>query len=423
MSTNLLPRGGGLPHAIFLQRVADEPATSPEVRLGQGAFLALRFVDLLAPDREPPTPDVFRYQWAATERYCAELAGEGTEASHLSCIVRAAGEAHRSRDIHLMAPALFAYALYLEQESHLEEAEDVLQTMIDLGHERLQPSDTVSAWLRLGRVRRRQTNWDQALAAYAEAGRIATTIGDRQSILLSRVGQCNVLHFRGNLAEGEAAWRAVLDDAVREGFRTVQAQAEHGLGTSLDRRGKSHEGATHLWRAYELYEEESARLRTLTDLGLLLLAIGKVADAEQALHEVVRRDTVAENLANATVELMHCASFRRDRVSFERWRERALNHYADASPNIRADYHLKAGIGLARFESFARAQQELRRALDIAASHGLHEKVFRIESLINGLQDRAILNEAEAAVPEPTNIAEALREVSASLAALGEERC
>ena len=44
----------GLPHAVFLQRVADEPATSPEVRLGQGAFLALRFVDLLAPDREPP---------------------------------------------------------------------------------------------------------------------------------------------------------------------------------------------------------------------------------------------------------------------------------------------------------------------------------------------------------------------------------
>src|SRR5882724_2860120 len=134
MSTNASSRSTGLPHAVFLQRVADEPATTPEVRLGQGAFLALRFVDLLSPDREPPTPDVFRYQWAATERYCAELAGEGTEASHLSCIVRAAGEAHRSSDIRSLAPALFAYALYLEQESHLEEAEDVLQTMISVGH-------------------------------------------------------------------------------------------------------------------------------------------------------------------------------------------------------------------------------------------------------------------------------------------------
>src|SRR5437660_11672627 len=152
----------GLPHAVFLQRVADEPATSPQVRLGQGAFLALRFVDLLAPDREPPTPDVFRYQWAATERYCAELAGEGTEASHLSCIVRAAGEAHRTGDFTLLGPALFAYALYLEQESHFEEAEDALQTMIFVGAGRLSSTDAISAWLRLGRVRRLQTDFQTA---------------------------------------------------------------------------------------------------------------------------------------------------------------------------------------------------------------------------------------------------------------------
>src|ERR1044071_7306953 len=133
MSSHAPSKAAGLPHAVFLQRVADDPATSPDVRLGQGAFLALRFVDLLAPDREPPTPDVFRYQWAATERYCAELSGEGTEASHLSCIVRAAAEAHRDGDIRLLAPALFAYALYLEPDSHFEEAEDALLTMISVG--------------------------------------------------------------------------------------------------------------------------------------------------------------------------------------------------------------------------------------------------------------------------------------------------
>src|SRR5213593_1047642 len=199
MSTETESRRSGLPHAVFLQRVADEPATSPEVRLGQGAFLTLRFVDLLAPDREPPTPDVFRYQWAATERYCAELSGEGTEASHLSCIVRAAGEAHRDGDIRQLAPALFAYALYLEQESHFEEAEDALLTMISVGDGRLPASDAISAWMRLGRVRRIQTNFEQAEEAYAEAGRLAEASGDRQSVLLSRVGHCNVVHFRGNL--------------------------------------------------------------------------------------------------------------------------------------------------------------------------------------------------------------------------------
>ena len=114
MTPTAQARPMGLPHAVFLQRVADEPATSPQVRVGQGAFLALRFVDLLAPDREPPAADVFRYQWAATERYCSELSGEGTEAAHLSGIVRATGEAHRGNDVRALAPALLAYALYLE---------------------------------------------------------------------------------------------------------------------------------------------------------------------------------------------------------------------------------------------------------------------------------------------------------------------
>src|SRR5437867_13194330 len=186
MSTKVLSRGGGLPHAVFLQRVADEPATSPEVRLGQGAFLTLRFVDLLDPDREPPTPDVFRYQWAATERYCAELAGEGTEASHLSCIVRAAGEAHQEGNTQFLAPALFAYALYLEQESHFEEAEDALHTMIAVGGERLKTSDLTTAWMRIGRVRRLQTEFDQADVAYSTAGKIAAAACDQQTYLFSR---------------------------------------------------------------------------------------------------------------------------------------------------------------------------------------------------------------------------------------------
>jgi tetratricopeptide (TPR) repeat protein len=264
-----------------------------------------------------------------------------------------------------------------------------------------------------------QTDFDRALAAYAEAGRIATAIDDRRSVLLSRVGRCNVIHFRGNLTEAEAAWRALLRDATREGFRTVQAQGEHGLGNILERRGQPQQGVPHLWRAYELYEDESAQLRALADLGQVLLAIGQVADAEQALNEVVRRETVADNLANAKIELMNCASFRRDRVTFERWRERALDHAAESAPNIRTDYHLKSGMGFARFENYGRAEQELRRALEIATTHGLHEFVFRIERLIQGLRDCVTPDDLEGTVPEPLDAAEALREISASLAALG----
>jgi tetratricopeptide (TPR) repeat protein len=420
VSAELRSRRAGLPHAVFLQRVADEPATSPEVRLGQGAFLALRFVDLLAPDREPPTPDVFRYQWAATERYCAELSGEGTEASHLSCIVRAAGEAQRDDGMQLLAPALFAYALYLEQESQFDEAEDALLTMINVGSRRLSASDAISAWLRLGRVRRLQADFDHADAAYAEAGRIAASVGDRQAVLTSRVGQTNVVYFRGNLAEAERGWRSILADCVQTPYRSVIAQAEHGLGNLLNRRGQPHEGAPHLWRAYELYDEESLQLRVLTDLGILMLRLGYVEDAERALNEVARRDHVGgENLMNALIELMNCASYRRDRLGFERWRERCLEHIPHAPPNIRADYSMKAGIGYARFGNPRRAENELRQALEIATAHGLHEFVFRIEPILARAKECGASEYVESAAPEVVHHSESLKEVSASLATLG----
>jgi len=420
VSTELQSRRAGLPHAVFLQRVADEPATSPDVRLGQGAFLTLRFVDLLAPDRELPSPDVFRYQWAATERYCAELAGEGTEASHLSCIVRSAGEAHRDGNLQLLAPALFAYALYLEQESHFDEAEDALLTMINVGGGRLPSSDAISAWMRLGRVRRLQAAFDQADDAYAEAGRIASRVGDRQAVLTSHVGQANVVYFRGNLSEAERRWRSLLADTDGTPYRVVRAQAEHGLGNLLNRRGQLEESAPHLWRAYELYDEQSSQLRVLNDLGILMLRLGHVADAERALGEVVRREQVGgENLTNAMVELMHCASYRRDRLGFERWRERCLEHIPHAPPNIRADFSEKAGIGYARFGNTRKSEMLLRQALEIATAHGLHEVVFRVEPILAGAKDCGAPEQVESAAPEVVYEAESLKEVSASLATLG----
>ncbi len=115
---------------------------------------------------------------------------------------------------------------------------------------------------------------------------------------------------------------------------------------------------------------------------------------------------------------MNCASFRRDRVSFERWRERAIAGFERVPPNMRADYHLKAGIGFARFENCRRAEIEFRRAHEIAVAHDLHEMVFRIERLSAGLKDCGAPEFIESA--ELTNAArtESVREVSESLSML-----
>jgi hypothetical protein len=113
MTTETRAHRAGLPHAVFLQRVTDEPATSTQVRLGQGAFLALRFVDLLAPDRELPTRRV-SLSMGRDRTLCAELTGDGTEASHERHCARNRGRAQKRRRAPARS-ALLAYGLYLSK--------------------------------------------------------------------------------------------------------------------------------------------------------------------------------------------------------------------------------------------------------------------------------------------------------------------
>src|SRR6266581_358137 len=361
-----------LPHAIFLQRVSGpQGATSLEARLGQGAFLALRLVDLLAPDRLQVSGDAFHYQWIATDRFCAELRAAATEGAHVHCIAESTADAQRLGDIGLVAPALFAYAHFLEEELRLE-----------------------------------------------EAGEMASAAGDRYSALLARIGLANTILGRGNLAEAERQLRAILADAHAAGERDAEARAEHGIGVCLAQMGQGPNAIPHVWRAFELYDEEDSRMRALSDVGVMLLTLGDAVGAERALSEVVRRGGCHDNTTNALIELMHAASYRRDHVGFARWRERCEEHLPDMPPNMLTDFYLKQGIGQARFRRFRRAEELMKRALEVAGMAGLHELEFRVERIRGGLKDceQALTGEVE--TTEATVQTNELRRVSESLAQL-----
>ena len=178
------PRTLTLPHAVFLERAATEPPTSSAVRLGQGAFLVLRLIDLLAPDREPPTSaEVFRYQSAATERYCAELGPLGPEVAHLQGLVRNAVDVYTHQDARLIAPAMLAYAHYLEDDGHYLEALDVLDTLLRVGESRMRDADRIATALRVGRVNRKMHRFDDAERWYSDAAERATAVRDQFSVL------------------------------------------------------------------------------------------------------------------------------------------------------------------------------------------------------------------------------------------------
>ena len=410
-----------LPHALFLQRVSSHSAaTSLEGRLGQGAFLALRLVDLLAPSRAGGTvsDDAFHYQSVATDRFCRELRSAATEGAHIHGVAAAAADARQAADVRLLVPALFAYALFLENELRLDEALDVLGTLLEVGGDRLLATDAVAARLRIARANRKLNRFGDAEAAYAEAGNLAAARADRYSELLSQIGRAECARGRGNLAEAEQSLRGVLADARAAGERDAEARAEHGVGAVLFNRGQPDDAAPHFWRAFELYEDEDSRLRALNDVGVALLTLGDATGAERALSEVARRGGSPDATSNAMVELMHCASYRCDRVGFARWRERCEARLNDMPPNIRADFYLKQGIGHARFAQYRRAEALMDQALEIAGAAGLHEFEFRIERIRKGLRDCEQLQTEQPAAAEPAFDTAELREVSASLAQL-----
>ena len=416
--TDSVAQYAGLPHAVFLHRMAGAVQPSAlEPRFGRAAFLALRLVDLLGPEHATLHPDAFHYQHAATARCCRDLPPGATETSHLLGLVRGTSDAFPQRSTELVLPALFAYAHFLEDEMRLEESVDVLDTLLRIGGEKLLPSDAVGARLRRARVYRKLNAFDAAERSYAEGGALAATIGDTHSELLSRIGRAYTTTGRGNLAEAERSLRGVLADAETMGDRGAQALAHQALAVVLSTGGRPAEAIPHEWRAFQLYEDTLSRTRTLADLGVMLLVVGDAEGAERALTQVLHRDGSQEAVTNALIELMHCASFRRDRVGFERWREQCDSRRDSMPPNALADYLLKAGIGRARFGQVDRAERLLTSALQIAEETGLHELTFRIERIKSGLRDSC-----QSSNERPADVvveSEAVREVSASLAELG----
>src|SRR5207245_7530013 len=282
---------------VFLRRLAGATrGASLDARLGRAAFVALRLIDLLGPDEHAPSPDAFRYQHAATERACRGLPADRPETSHLIGVVQSTAHAYHTHDIALLFPALFAYAHYLEDEMCLEEALDVLETLERVGGGAFRAEDRVAARLRVARVLRKVNRFDDAEQAYGEATVLACGIGDRHSQLLSRIGQAYAVMGRGTLGAAEQSLRAVLQDAAATGDRHAEALGHQSLAVVLSSSGRPSEAIPHEWHAYQLYEDEVSRMRTLSDLGVMLLIVGDADGAERALTEIVRRGAARDVL-------------------------------------------------------------------------------------------------------------------------------
>lgn len=308
-----------LPHAVFLRRVSYQSAEAPPVRLGQGAFLALRLADLTLRGGERVAPDAFRYQWAATLRYCDDLAREpGVEGDMVRAIARATQESFDGRPDALLAP-LSEYARFLEQEEGPEEALDVLNVLIAVDRDHA-PDERV----RSGRV---------------DAARLRKLLGRSPAT--------------------PAAYRRLAGQARKVGDAEVEARAQRALGNCLCAAGRPVDGASHIWRAFSRSALDPFRTSVLLDLGRALLAAGESDAAARALRAVVKRDGAGRLAALARAQLMLQAAGAGDQLAFARLWHDAQPLLEEAPAHVTRSVYAAAASGYERFGN-ARLARELR---------------------------------------------------------------
>jgi tetratricopeptide (TPR) repeat protein len=375
-----------LAHAAFLDRARTERELGREEasRTALGAYLVLRLIDrigLLEGSEEDR--DSFHWQVQTTRRFLSDLPTELTETAHLVGILDIVNRTRRAGPV--LRTGLTAYAYSLEHEGRFAEALQVVAVAARTYGVEMPDGDGPTLALFVGRLNRLMARWEAATSSYAAAEQAAQVLGDRRSILLSRLGRANVLRGQGNLAGSRDAIEKILEETVGPELADIRARAYADLGVVFEKMGVPLKALHALYKSFESGPDELHRVRALGDVGIQLKSLGLYAAARRALDLVARGQTSLATRINAYIELLDLESTVGDRVAFERYR-RILRPLVDRMlPSAAVDYRFKLGVGMARFGTLPRARALLAEALQLAEQHQLNEWYFRIDRVLGSV--------------------------------------
>jgi tetratricopeptide (TPR) repeat protein len=392
------PSADVLTHAPFLERARVEHERDHEAsaRLALGAYLVSRLVDrLLERDNDGSASEGLLWQLDAVRRHLRELPADAPEGAHLHGIADAVPGA--LEPFATLRLSLMAYAYFLEHEGRLEEALEVLALAVRTHGADVPAADFAASALFAGRLNRLLARWKEATACYASSEAAAERAGDRVLVLRSKLGRAAVLRGQGNLPLSRELVEVVIEAARADQLNDVQAMALSDLGAVYAIEGRKVEAVQANYEAFRLTEDALQRMRVLGDVGIGLRELGAVDGARVAFEIVVAARTSVLVRTNAVLELMELESAAGDRMAFERRRTEAEKLQGRMPPSMLADFHFKAGVGLARFGQLGRSRQILTAGMAVAEGHRLNAWYFRFE--------RVLANLSACEVPAPESAA------------------
>ena len=412
-----------LTHEPFLERarLQREQEREGSARLALGAYVVARLVDkLLIMDAEDAEQlEGFSWQLEAVRRHVSELPGDAPETAHLAGVVSAVPT--RGKVTSGLWMSLTAYAYFLEHESRLEEALEMLTLAARAQGPATPVADFAKYALFAGRLNRMLARWEAASTCYGAAADAAVGV-DPVSVLRGRLGLGAVQRGRGNYPAARATAESVVREATELQLTDAQALAYADLGVVYSLQGLRLESLESYYQSFRLSRDPQQRMRTLGDLAIGLHEIGALDAAGVAFQIVIDSSASMLVRTNALLELMDLEAARGNRVAFERCRAAAEACRSRMSPSTSVDYHFKLGMGLARFEQLGRARDTLTAGLALAETHGLNAMYFKIEQALGELTERPEtnpINEVTASLSEAPAVRQMeveLREYAASAA-------
>ena len=407
-----------LSYEPFLERARAQREQDRDVsaRLALGGYVVARLIDkLLLLEDDAEMAEAFRWQLHAVRRHVTELPSDSPETAHLAGVVAAVPEAGAPNRSLWMS--LTAYAYFLEHESRLEEALEVVMLAVRSQGTSTPPKDFAAYALSAGRLNRLLARWEAASACYSAAEDAGLSVGDHVSALRGRLGRSAVQRGLGNLPLAREVAESVVRDASALNLPDVQARAYADLGAVYSRQGLPLEELQANYQAFRLASDPSLRMRILGDLGIGLFQIEAYDAARLALQIVIDSNSQLLDRANAALELMDLESFLGNRVAFERCRGAVSELRDRLPPSAATDYQYKLGTGLARFGQTGRAREALEQALALAEENRLNTWFFKIEKALAQLQSNETHHQKAAASSHPPVVEEVmlgLREYAAA---------
>ncbi len=393
-----------------LERKRERDATA---RLALGGYLACRLLEsMFTRDGSPESHEAFTWQLDAVRRHLRSLPPDTPESAHLCGIAQEVTTSPpTSPGLRL---SLTAYAYFLEHEGRLEEALEVLALATRTHGEAILDADFASAALFAARLNRLLARWPVATTCYLAAETSANQAGDRTMELRARLGQGAVFRGMGNLPMARAIAEEVVHAASKENLPEMQSFAYTDLGAVYLVEGKKEEAVRANYQAFRLTEDPLHRMRILGDIGVGMVELGDHASARVAFEIVLASGTSFLVRTNAMLELMGVESCVGSRIAFERYRGEADGLRERMPPSMLADFHFKAGVGLARFGQTGRARALLAAGLQLSETQRLNAWYFRFETVLAQL-GAGELREPEQATDPEWSSSPALKEVAVGL--------